>query len=261
MALDPELHQQWFRGRVALVTGAGSGIGYEIALALGRAGSRVGVHYRSSADKAQALVDQIRSAGGEAVALQADLSRAQQVEKLFGDLDCAFGGQIDMLVNNAGDWMDKFLIIECSIEQWDKMFDVNAKSIFLCCQQAARRMVKQRSGSILNMGSIAGHTGGGGGTVPYAAAKGAVHTFTRGLAKELALNSIRVNAVAPGFVETPMIEGRVSPEATKAFCATIPLGRISQASEVVPLAMLLLSPESAYLTGQIIDINGGMLMR
>ena len=251
----------WFRGRTALVTGAGSGIGHEIALALGRAGARVGVHCRKSIAAASELIDQVVGLGGEAILLQADLSEPSQVEQIFAEWDRAFGGQTDMLVNNAGEWMDKCLVTECSERQWDHMFDVNAKSVFLCCQQAARRMLVRKSGAIVNIGSVAGHTGGGGGTVPYAAAKAAVHTLTRGLARELGPHGIRVNAVAPGFVETAMTENRVSPEGASAFCASLPLGRIAQANEIAPLVMVLLSPASGYMTGQVVDINGGLLMR
>ncbi|MCC6241180.1 MAG: SDR family oxidoreductase [Phycisphaerales bacterium] len=257
--LNPNL---WFRGRLALVTGASSGMGYDMALALGRCGANVGVHYRSNRKVAEELCDRIQQTDGKAVPLQADLIDPAQVAQLFNQLSTAFGSDIQMLVNNAGDWMNKCPIIDCSIEQWDRMFNVNARSVFLCCQQAVRLMVQHgQGGAIVNMGSLAGHTGGGGGTVPYAAAKAAVHTFTRGLAKELAPYRIRVNAIAPGMVDTPMVQGRVSPEAEKVLMAATPLKRFARPDEFNSAALFLLSPASSFITGEILEINGGLLMR
>jgi 3-oxoacyl-[acyl-carrier protein] reductase len=166
-----------------------------------------------------------------------------------------------MLVNNAGDWMDKTPIIDTPEEQWDRILDVNAKGVFLCCRQAAGRMIRQGEGSIVNVGSIAGHTGGGGGTVPYAAAKGAVHSLTRGLAKELAPYGIRVNAVAPGVIDTPMIEGRIPPKVVETLKGVTPLGRFGEPQEVASVILMLLSPACSFVTGQIVDVNGGLLMR
>ena len=256
-----DLRDEAFAGRVALVTGAGSGIGSAIALALGSAGAQVGVHNRSSRAGAEAVKQQIEAAGGAAALLQADVSSAEEVARLFGELDAAFDGGIDMLVNNAGDWMDKALIVDCSEAQWDKMLDVNAKSVFLCCQQAARRMVPRGSGAIVNIGSVAGHTGGGGGTAPYAAAKAAVHTFTRALARELGPHGVRVNAVAPGLTDTAMLEGRVTAEAAEKFRGMTPLRRLGEPADIAPAVMLLLSPASSFMTGEIIEVNGGLLMR
>lgn len=253
----------YFRGRVALVTGAGSGIGSAIATALGLAGARVGVHYRSSRAGAESVKQRIEAGGGggSATLLQADVSCAEQVARMFDELDAAFDGGIDMLVNNAGDWMDKVPIVDLPEAQWDKMFDVNTKSVFLCCQQAARRMIGKGAGAIVNIGSIAGHTGGGGGTTPYAAAKAAVHTFTRALARELGPQGIRVNCVAPGLTATAMLDGRVSDEAVEKFGAITPLGRLGRPAEIAPAVMLLLSPAASFMTGEIIDVNGGLLMR
>ena len=250
-----------FKGRVALVTGTGSGMGLEIALALGRAGAHVGVHYRSNRDGAETVKKRIEALGGQAVLLQADLSLAADVTRIFAELDAAFGGRIDMLVNNAGDWMDKAMVVDCPEELWDKMLDVNAKSVFLCCQQAARRMVRQGEGAMVNIGSIAGHTGGGGGTAPYAAAKAAVHTFTRALARELAPHGVRVNAVAPGLTDTPMLAGRVDAQAVDKFSAMTPLGRLGLPGEMAPAVLFLLSPGASFMTGEIIEVNGGLLMR
>lgn len=254
--------KSWFHGRLALVTGASSGMGREMALALGRAGAKVGVNYRSNAAAADELCDRIRQAGGQAVALKADVSEPDQVDRMFDELVASFGDRLEMLINNAGDWMDRSPIAECSIEQWDRMFAVNVRSVFLCCRRAAKMMIAHgQGGAIINMGSIAGHTGGGGGTVPYAAAKSAVHTFTRGLAKELARHNVRVNAIAPGMVDTPMLKGRVSPEGEKALLAATPLKRMARADEFGATALYLLSPASSFVTGEIIEVNGGLLMR
>lgn len=253
---------RWFRDRLALVTGASSGMGYQIALALGQAGAKVGVHYRGNEKSAAGLCERIQQAGGKAIPLQADVSDPAQVKRLFDQLSSTFGPDLQLLVNNAGDWMDKSPIADCPLEQWDRMFNVNTRSVFLCCQQAARLMIQHgQGGSIVNMGSVAGHTGGGGGTVPYAAAKAAVHTFTRGLAKELAPHQVRVNAIAPGMVDTPMIRGRVSAEAEKALTAATPLKRLARPDEFSAAALFLLSPASSFMTGEILEINGGLLMR
>jgi 3-oxoacyl-[acyl-carrier protein] reductase len=231
-------------------------------LALGAEGNCVGVHCHQNRTDAVEIAKQIERTGGHAKVLQADVSIAGEVERMFAELAATFAEPLAMLVNCAGDWMDKESIVECSEAQWERMFEINAKSVFLCCQQAARRMIPHKRGAIVNIGSIAGHTGGGGGTVPYAAAKAAVHTFTRGLAKELAPHGIRVNAVAPGMIETPMLADRVTAELRAKLQATTPLGRFGEPEEIAPLVLLLLNASnSSYITGQVVDVDGGLLMR
>jgi len=252
---------EWFRDRTALVTGASSGIGAEIAFALGEVGARVAINYRKNREGAETVKQRIEAAGGQAVTIQADVSQADEVQRLFAEMASALGERIDLLVNNAGDWMDKRPVVDCDDALWDQLFAVNARSVFFCCRDAARKMIDQAEGAIVNVGSLAGHAGGGGGTVPYAAAKGAVHTFTRGLARELGPLGIRVNAVAPGMIETPMIDGRVTPKAMDALTASTPLRRFGGPAEIASVVLHLLSPASSYMTGEIVDVNGGLLMR
>ncbi len=256
-----ENNGEWFQDRVGLVTGASSGMGCEIALALGAAGAKVGVNFRSNRAGAEEAVRRIVDGGGQACAIGADVSNGTDITRMFQELADAFGERIDMLVNNAGDWMDKRPIAECDEELWDRMMSVNARSTFLCCRSAARQMIRQGDGAILNIGSVAGHTGGGGGTVPYAAAKSAVHTLTRGLARELGPAGIRVNCIAPGMIDTPMLEDRVPQEIRQKLMSSTPMGRFGEPREIVPMALMLLSPAASYITGEVIQIDGGLLMR
>jgi len=251
-----------FKNQTALVTGAGSGIGRSIALRLGEAGAHVGVHYCRNRDGAEKLQGEIERAGGRGTLLQADLSEESGVLAMFEQFDAATGRRLDGLVCNAGEWMDKCPIAECELERWDRIFNVNLRSVFLCCREAVLRMSRQaEGGAIVNIGSVAGHTGGGGGTVPYAAAKAAVHTLTRGLSKEVAGKKIRVNAVAPGMVDTPMLDGRVSDEARRGLEKMTPAGRFAEPADIAEVVLMLLSPISGYMIGQVVDVNGGLLMR
>ena len=258
---DEIYNTDWFRGKTAVVTGASSGIGSEVAAALGRAGANVVVNYKSNREGAEAVKTRIETEGGRALLCRADVSLAADVQSMFDEAGSAFGERIDMLVNNAGNWMDKQPVISCDETIWDQMFAINTRSVFLCCRRAARIMVDQGGGAIVNIGSLAGHTGGGGGTVPYAAAKAAVHTFTRGLARELGSMNVRVNAVAPGMIDTPMLEGRVPMQSIDALKAMTPLGRLGHPNEIAPLVMLLLSPAAGFITGEVVEVNGGLLMR
>lgn len=249
-----------FASQVALVTGASSGIGRAVALALAGEGAEVGVHYHSGRDRAEAVVAEIEAAGGRAFALPADVADGDSVRALFAAVRDR-RGRLDVLVNNAGEWMGRHPIAECPDELWHQMIAVNLDSLFYCCRAALEIMLPQGSGAIVNVLSIAGHTGGGGGTVPYAAAKGGGNALTRGLAKEVAAGGVRVNAVSPGLIDTPMQERWTGAEKLGEWARLVPMKRIGAAAEVVGAVLFLASAEASYVTGEILEVNGGLLMR
>ncbi len=249
-----------FSGKVALVTGASSGIGKAVAFALARGGAVVAANYNQNRQGAESLVAEIRAQGGDAEAVRADVSRAGAVQAMVDGVLARFGGRLDILINNAGRWMDKFSIAECPERVWDEMMDVNLKGVFLCCRAVIPVMTAQKSGVIVNISSVASYTGGGGGTVPYGTAKAGVNTLTRGLARELAPLGIRVNGVAPGVIDTPMQHRHSTPEEIQGFARYVPLGRVGEPEDMVGAVLLLASPQADYITGEIIEANGGFLM-
>lgn len=249
-----------FSGKVALVTGASSGIGKAVAFALARGGAAVAANYNQNRQGAESLVAEIRAQGGDAEAVRADVSRAGAVQAMVDGVLARFGGRLDILINNAGRWMDKFSIAECPERVWDEMMDVNLKGVFLCCRAVIPVMTAQKSGVIVNISSVASYTGGGGGTVPYGTAKAGVNTLTRGLARELAPLGIRVNGVAPGVIDTPMQHRHSTPEEIQGFARYVPLGRVGEPEDMVGAVLLLASPQADYITGEIIEANGGFLM-
>lgn len=247
-------------GLKALVTGGSTGIGRAAAIALAKAGAEVALTYRSREDEAVSAVAEIESAGGQARAFGADLANAHEAKNLVEHVTSEFGG-LDILVNNAGSLVQRAAIEEIDHELWHRIMGVNLHSAFYCTQTALPYLKKSNNGRIINLGSIAGHTGGGGGSVPYATSKGAIHTFTRGLARELAPTGITVNAISPGVIDTPFHEQFTPPERYQELAREVPLGRAGTPEETAVAIVFLVSPQARYITGEIIEVNGGQLMR
>lgn len=246
-------------GKVALVTGASSGIGRATAELLAANGARVAINFHHNADGAEAARAQITRAGGSAVAIQADVRQASGVRSLVDKTFSEFG-PIDILVNNAGSLVERLRILDLTEERWDEVIDLNLKSAFLCCRAVAASMMERKTGAIVNVSSIAGRTGGALGSIHYSTAKGGLITFTKGLAKELAPFGVRVNAVSPGVIDTQFHELFSTPEMIKAYIAGIPLGRVGTPAEVAQVITFLASGAAGYLAGETIEINGGMFM-
>lgn len=240
--------------RKALVTGAGRGIGREIALTLARYGADVAVNYSGSREGAEETVREILRLGRRAVAVRADVSREADCVRLFETAAEVLGG-LDILVNNAGIARDN-LAVRMTEEEFDRVIDTNLKGAFFCMKQGAKRMMRQRRGSIVNISSISGVRGNPG-QMNYCAAKAGVVGMTKCLAKELASRNIRVNAVAPGYIDTEMTA--VLPEQVKkAVLSQVPLGRMGQPGEIGEAVAFLASDKAAYITGQVLLVDGGM---
>lgn len=243
-------------GQVALVTGASRGIGRQIALDLAREGAIVAINYQNSADAAQSLVEEIATLGGEAQAWQADVSKLDQAVALVDNV-LEKWGHLDILVNNAGITRDT-LLLRMKEEDWDRVLEVNLKGYFNCCKAAVRSMTRARQGRIINISSVVGIRGNAG-QVNYAAAKAGVIGLTKSLAREVGSRSITVNAVAPGFITTDMTKDL--PEDIRAeMLKSIALGRLGDAEDVAGLVVFLAGPKAAYITGQVIAVDGGMSM-
>lgn len=245
-------------GKTAVVTGGGTGIGRAICIGFGQAGAAVVVNYRRSRTEAHQTAEEIRGAGSKAIAVQADVTRWPDVEQLFERAVSEFGG-VDFLVNNAGGNIEKHLVRDCPEDIWDRTVEMNLKNVFLCAKAAIPRL-PDGSGRIINIASISGHTGGGVGGAAYGAAKAGVITFTRNLALELAPRGITANAIAPGIIHTRQHTVFTSPEDYQALIKKIPLARDGKPQDIVGIVLLLASEAGGYITGEIIHVNGGMLM-
>jgi 3-oxoacyl-[acyl-carrier protein] reductase len=247
-------------GRVALVTGASSGIGAATAVMLAGLGARVAIGYHGNAAGATAVQQGIVDSGGQATIFRADVRDVAQVRDLVQRTMHAFG-PIDILVNNAGSLVKRFPIRELTESGYDEVLALNLKSAVFCSQAVAASMIERRRGAIVNVGSLAGHNGGGPGAGPYAAAKAGLAAFTKSLSKELGPHGVRANAVAPGIIDTPFHEVFTTPEMMANFLKMVPLGRMGTPMECATVIAFLASDAASYITGETVEINGGLLMR
>ena len=249
-----------FENKTALVTGASRGIGAATAVALARAGAaRVVIHYGSYREGAESTMGQIRAAGAETEAIGAELGTSAGIDRFVAELG-RVAPQVDILVNNAGSLVKRARLAEFTPELFDTVIALNVKSLWFISQAVAPRMIAQGSGVIVNLSSVAARNGGGVGATIYSAAKAAVNTLTKGLAKELAPKGIRVNAVSPGTVDNHFHEVFSTPELLKNVVAATPAGRLGANEEIADAIVFLCSDGARFIHGQTIEINGGMLM-
>jgi 3-oxoacyl-[acyl-carrier protein] reductase len=269
-----------FTGKVVLVTGASSGIGRATAEFFGECGAKVAVSYLNNQTGADAAVAAIAGANigrgmasgadasvvsdsvetkGRALAVQADVTKNSEIARMMKEVEDNLGA-IDILVNNAGSLVERLRTGELTEERWDEVFALNVKSAFFAAQAVIPAMLEKGAGVIVNVTSIAGRNGGALGSIHYSAAKGAMTAMSKGLAKEFAGQGIRINAVSPGVIDTPFHETFSTPEAMANFRNIIPMGRVGTSAEVARVIAFLASDASAYLCGETIEINGGMLM-
>lgn len=265
-----------FTGKVVLVTGASSGIGRATAELFGRAGASVAISYNRNRSGAEAAIAAISNGAGEsfstnnrgvavgtatvsAMAVQADVTQTSEVVRMVREVVEEIG-PIDILVNNAGSLVERLRTAEMTEERWDEVFELNVKSAFFAAQAVIPSMLEKGAGCIVNVTSIAARNGGALGSIHYSAAKAAMLTMTKGMAKEFASQGIRVNAVSPGVIDTPYHESFTARDVWANMANAIPMGRVGRAEEVASVIAFLASDAASYLCGETIEINGGMLM-
>lgn len=246
-------------GKVALVTGASSGIGAATATVFADLGAKVALGYFHNEKGAMETCDAIRAAGGAATALRADVRDSGQTREMVARVGEEFG-PIDILVNNAGSLVKRMALADLTEQSWDDVMDLNLKSAAFCSQQVAPSMVARKKGAIVNVVSIAGRNGGGPGAGAYAAAKAGLIALTKAMAKELAPHGVRVNAVSPGVIVTPFHEVFSTPEMIQNFVKGIPLGRTGKSVECAHAIAFLVSDAASYIVGETLEVNGGQLM-
>ena len=244
------------KGKTAVVTGASRGIGRAIALKLAKLGANVVVNYRNSIDAVQEVVKEIEAIGAKALAVQCDISSYSDVENMMKKCIQEFGS-LDILVNNAGITKDG-LIMRMKEEDFDSVIDINLKGAFNCTRHVSSIMLKQRSGRIINISSVSGLTGNAG-QVNYSAAKAGILGMTKAVAREFASRGVTCNAIAPGYIQTDMTE-TLSDKVKDVIMSTIPLKRLGMPEDVANAVAFLASEEASYITGQVLNVDGGMVM-
>ena len=242
-------------GSVALVTGASRGIGAVIASRLAKAGAKVGVNYRTSREAAEGVVEQITKAGGEAIVVEADITQEDSAASAIKQVVDQWQ-RIDILVNNAGINRDR-LLLRMSSDDWDQVLGVDLKGAFLCTKHVMPHLIKQRKGRVINISSVVGISGNPG-QANYAAAKAGLIGFTKAVAREVASRSVTVNALAPGYITTGMVE-ELNEETRKRILDRIPMGRFGTSEDVAEAVVFLCSEGASYITGQVLTIDGGMI--
>ena len=249
-----------FTGKVALITGASSGIGRATAELFGRCGASVAITYLNNKSGADEAVAAIASAGGQApLAMHVDVTKTSEIERMVREVEDKLG-PVDILINNAGSLIERLRTLEMTVERWNQVLNLNATSAFFAAQAVIPKMLEKGSGVIVNVTSIAGRNGGALGSVHYSSAKAAILTMTKGLAKEFASQGIRINAVSPGVIDTPYHETFTAPEVMENLRKAIPMGREGRPDEVAGVIAFLASDAASYLCGETIEVNGGLLM-
>lgn len=248
-----------FSGKVALITGASSGIGRATAELFGECGASIAVTYHKNRAGADAAVAAIMGGGGRAIAIQADFTNSPEIARTVAEVEEKLG-KIDILVNNAGSLVERLKTLDLTEQRWAEVMDLNATSAFFAAKAVVPKMLENGGGVIINVTSIAARNGGAPGSIHYSSAKAAMLTMTKGLAKEFAQAGIRVNAVSPGVIDTPYHETFTTAETMENLRKAIPMGREGRPDEVASVIAFLASDAASYLCGETVEVNGGLLM-